>query len=546
MTQQQALAILKSGQSVFLTGSPGSGKTHTVNEYVAYLRSHGIEPAVTASTGIAATHIHGMTIHSWSGIAIAQSLSAEQMEKLIHIKFLNKRINKASVLIIDEVSMLGAKTLDLVDAVCRRVRGTQRPFGGLQVVLVGDFFQLPPVSRAGEDKAQFAFASEAWQELDPTVCYLTEQHRQDDMQLLDMLSAVRSGEYNEEHRKQLQARVGRHDKVVGELPRLYSHNTDVDTLNTRELRKLSGGEREFLMSAQGGEKFVMALKRSCLSPERLVLKIGASVMCTKNNSELGFINGTLATITGFSKENGRPVIKTLDGEELEIEPMDWAIEEDGKIRASITQIPLRLAWAMTIHKSQGMSMDAAVIDLSSAFEFGQGYVALSRVRRFSGLHLLGFNERALQVHPEVLERDEEFRQRSAAAVASLEENGRTEREQIERNFIMACGGRIALKKEKQIEDGFRVKPGMTEGDGSRVPSADGPRMTDENKPSWAERLAKMKEKHPHAYEPWEEEDDARLRKMFEADEKISAIAQAFGRQRGAINARLKKLGLIDD
>lgn len=516
MTQEQALAILKSGQSVFLTGSPGSGKTHTVNAYVEYLRSHGIEPAVTASTGIAATHIHGMTIHSWSGIAIAQALSPQDYERLAHIKFLNKRLNKASVLIIDEVSMLAARTLDLVDGVCRKVRGIQRPFGGLQVVLVGDFFQLPPVSRAGEDKAQFAFASEAWMELDPAVCYLTEQHRQDDMELLDMLSAVRSGEYNEEHRKQLQGRVGRHDKVVGEMPRLYSHNADVDTLNTRELRKLQGGEKEFMMSSHGTEKYVMALKRSCLSPERLILKIGASVMCTKNNSEKGFINGTLATVTGFSKEGGRPIVKTLYGNEFEVEPMDWAIEEDGRVRASITQIPLRLAWAMTIHKSQGMSMDAAVIDLSSAFEFGQGYVALSRVRRLSGLYLLGFNERALQVHPEVLERDEEFHQRSAAATASLETNGRTGREQVEHDFIMACGGKVKIK-------GGEVKTAAT----------------------WEEKVAKQREKYPNAYMPWEEEDDMWLRKMFEDDAKISEIAAAFQRNRGSIEARLKKLGLIE-
>jgi ATP-dependent DNA helicase PIF1 len=525
MTQEQALAILRSGQSVFLTGSPGSGKTHTINTYVQYLRSHGIEPAITASTGIAATHIHGMTIHSWSGIGINQSLTAEQYEKMTHNKFLSRRLHKASILIIDEISMLSARTLDLVDGVCRKVRNIQRPFGGLQVVLVGDFFQLPPVSRAGEERAQFAFESEAWAELDPAVCYLTEQHRQDDMELLDMLSAVRTGEYNEEHRKQLQARVGRHEKMVGDLPRLFSHNADVDTLNTRELRKLSGGEKEFLMTTHGGEKFVDTLKRGCLSPERLVLKIGASVMCTKNNSELGFINGTLGSVSGFAEEGGHPIVTLLDGSTVTVGPMEWAIEEDGKVRASISQVPLRLAWAMTIHKSQGMSMDAAVIDLGSAFEFGQGYVALSRLRRFSGLYLLGFNERALQVHPEVLSRDEEFHQRSAAAAASLEYDGRSHREQIERDFLMACGGKIAVKEKDRA-------PGATTQEKPKLPKGE-----------W---LAKQRQKYPNAYEPWEEEDDIRLRALFEDDGKISAIARSFGRQPGAIRSRLKKLGLIEE
>ena len=520
MTQDQALSILKSGQSVFLTGSPGSGKTHTINAYVAYLRSHDIEPAVTASTGIAATHIHGRTIHSWSGIEINQWLSPSQFEGLMRNKPLNRRLTKASVLIIDEISMLGAKTLDLVDAVCRRVRGIQRPFGGMQVVLVGDFFQLPPVSRSGEERAQFAFESEAWAELDPVVCYLTEQYRQDDMELLDILSAVRSGEYNEEHRKQLQVRVGRHDKVARELPRLYSHNADVDMLNAQELRKLAGGEKEFLMTSQGAAKFVAALKRGCLSPERLVLKIGAAVMCTKNNADLDFVNGTLATVIGFSPDTGQPVIKMLNGREAVVEPMDWAVEEDGKVRASVTQIPLRLAWAMTIHKSQGMSMDGAVIDLSRAFEYGQGYVALSRVRRLSGLHLLGFNERALQVHPEILNHDEEFLQRSAAGVASLEQSARSAREQVERDFIMACGGKVKIKEI------------ATE----KVPR---------DKAAWAEHVAKHRETHPNAYMPWTDELDAQLRAMFEGDAKIADIAREFQRQTGAIRSRLKKLGLID-
>ncbi len=522
MTQQQALAILKSGQSVFLTGSPGAGKTHTINEYVQYLRLHGVEPAITASTGIAATHIHGMTIHSWSGIGIAQTLSESDFERLAHNKFLNKRLHKASVLIIDEISMLAARTLDLVDGVCRKVRGIQRPFGGLQVVLVGDFFQLPPVSRGDEEPARFAFDSEAWAELDPVVCYLTEQHRQDDMELLNILSAVRSGDYSEAHRKQLQSRVGRHEKNTGELPKLYSHNADVDTLNTRELRKLSSNEREFLMVTHGQDRFVETLKRGCLSPERLVLKIGAAVMCTKNSSEHGFINGTLAVVTGFDKESGNPIIKLHTGEEVTVGQLEWAIEEEGKVRASISQIPLRLAWAMTIHKSQGMSMDAAVIDLSSAFEFGQGYVALSRVRRLSGLHLLGLNERALQVHPEVLRRDEEFRQRSEAAVAGLEEHGRTEREQVERDFILSCGGRITPKQSGEKKSAPVASVGRGE---------------------W---LAEKRKKYPKAYQPWEDGDDALLRQMFEDETSITEIAKSFERQPGAIRARLKKLGLIDE
>jgi len=192
MTQQEALEILKAGANVFLTGEPGSGKTYLVNQYVAWLREHGIAPAITASTGIAATHIGGMTIHSWSGIGVKTELTKQDLRRIEDNRRAARRIVNAHILIIDEISMLSARTFGMVDAVCRVVRKSQKSFGGLQVVLVGDFFQLPPVVRrddepdarlgfgneSGDANAQFAYASPAWTALDPTVCYLFEQHRQ--------------------------------------------------------------------------------------------------------------------------------------------------------------------------------------------------------------------------------------------------------------------------------------------------------------------------------------------------------------------------------
>jgi len=145
MTQEEALAILKTGANVFLTGEPGAGKTHTINEYAAYLRSHGIEPSITASTGIAATHIGGMTIHSWSGIGIRNYLDKYELDKITTTEYLVKRIRRAKALVIDEVSMLGPETFSMVEAVCRDIRQNNDAFGGLQVILVGDFFQLPPI-----------------------------------------------------------------------------------------------------------------------------------------------------------------------------------------------------------------------------------------------------------------------------------------------------------------------------------------------------------------------------------------------------------------
>ena len=177
MTQNEALTILKTGANVFLTGEPGSGKTHTVNAYIAWLRSHGIEPAITASTGIAATHVGGMTIHSWSGIGINSSMTPELLDTIASKEHVAKRLQKAKVLIIDEVSMLSGEVLVMVDAVLKEVRHSDLPMGGLQTVLVGDFFQLPPISRG---ETVFAFQSPAWKSLNPLICYLTEQHRQED------------------------------------------------------------------------------------------------------------------------------------------------------------------------------------------------------------------------------------------------------------------------------------------------------------------------------------------------------------------------------
>ena len=198
MTQDEALALLKTGASVFLTGQPGSGKTHTVNRYIQWLKRQGIEFAYTASTGIAATHGHGVTIHAWSGIGVRETLNARDLDTLAANRRLATRIERTQVLVIDEISMLPARSLTLVDTVCRHIRGVPSPFGGLQIVLVGDFFQLPPVVRRdaqaamlplgdGEDPfgAEFAHASSAWRDLAPTVCYLSEQHRQSDKPFLD-------------------------------------------------------------------------------------------------------------------------------------------------------------------------------------------------------------------------------------------------------------------------------------------------------------------------------------------------------------------------
>lgn len=442
MKQAEALDILKTGASALLTGEPGSGKTHTVNAYVKWLRAHGIEPAITASTGIAATHVGGMTIHAWSGIGIRKYLSDADADAIASKEHVARRIGKTGVLIIDEVSMLSGETLAMVDRVLKEVRGHERAFGGLQVILVGDFFQLPPVSRPG-DPASFAFESPAFEALNPLPLYLSEQHRSGDSSLDAILANIRNGTADESDVSRLMARETDEASVEESVPRLFTHNADVDRINDEKLRALKGSAKTYAMSAAGAPVIIESLKRGCLSPETLVLKEGAVVMFTKNNPMGSYMNGTLGVVTGFERGTEYPIVETRDGRTIVVTPQEWAVEEGGKIRAKIAQLPLRLAWAITIHKSQGQSLDAAAVDLSRAFEYGQGYVALSRLRTLDGLHLLGWHENALQIHPTVKRRDADFRRLSdeaRAAFGALRESG--ERAALEERFIRASGGSL--------------------------------------------------------------------------------------------------------
>jgi ATP-dependent exoDNAse (exonuclease V) alpha subunit len=458
MTQAQALAIMKTGANVFLTGEPGAGKTHLVNQYVSYLRSLGIEPAITASTGIAATHIGGMTIHSWSGIGIKRFFNRRDLDIIAKTKRLAERIKATKVLIIDEISMLGPNTLEMVEAVCRRVKDQGKIFGGLQVILVGDFFQLPPVSKdeplaeqslLNEPSSRFVFSASAWQSAKLRICYLSEQYRQDDQAFLSVLNAIRANSFDETHLAHLRARQIQAHEVPDNLPKLYSHNVDVDRVNNAMLSKLSSKARVYNMTGHGLKHLVENLQRGCLSPTKLELKIGASVMFTKNNPQGLYVNGSLGVVIGFDYATTYPLVKLRTGQTVKAEPTDWLLEDGGETLARITQVPLRLAWAITVHKSQGMSMDGAVMDLSQVFEFGQGYVALSRVRRLSGLFLLGYNERAFQVSPEVATKDKYFRLVSEAdlqALEALDEAGLTQRHT---NFMEKIGGqpgKIVVRK----------------------------------------------------------------------------------------------------
>jgi ATP-dependent DNA helicase PIF1 len=410
MRQAQAMQVMMSGENVFLTGAPGAGKTYVLQQFITAAQSAGKRVAVTASTGIAASHLGGMTIHSWSGLGILDRLSEHDLERLANTDRLIKRYNSTDILVIDEVSMLHGYRLDMINALAKRLRENDRPFGGLQVILIGDLFQLPPVSR-GSLAEEFVHTSAAWQELSPHICYLTEQHRQaSHHSLLELLVAMRGGALEDHHVQLLQERLGRQPDAGVPVTRLYTHNIDVDTINKKHLLALETESRTYVMETKGAQAKVEQLAKTLLAPPELELRIGAEVMFVANNFAEGFVNGSRGTVIDF--QYGLPVVRLLAGRELRVDLHTWSLTEDGNVRAEISQLPLRLAWAITIHKSQGMSLDAAIVDLSRAFAPGMGYVALSRVRSLDGLYLAGINQAALVLHPLITDFDVQLSQYS--------------------------------------------------------------------------------------------------------------------------------------
>lgn len=433
MTQKEALDIMKMGYNVFLTGQAGTGKTHVLNSYIKYLKDKNVVLGITASTGIAATHMDGVTIDSWSGLGIKDELTDEDVRNLHKKMYLRIRLLSTKVLIIDEVSMLHAHRFDLINKILKIFRKSDKPFGGVQVILSGDFFQLPPVSNT-RGEPDYIYKSPSWKEMDVRICYLDRPYRQADPDFLSILNSIRRNDITDDTFQILIKTIGQ--QIPGGIPptKLYTHNVDVDAINLGELDKIPETPHTYEMTSSGLPKLVESMKKNCLAPEKLELKKGAIVMFVKNNFEKGFVNGTMGKVESFDRENN-PVVKTTDGRVIHTGPAKWTIAENNITRAEISQIPLRLAWAITIHKSQGMTLDEAEIDLSKTFSPGMGYVALSRVKSLKGLRLLGINNLALQVNPEVIEFDRQMARISEETSDNLKKLGLLKKIMKQREFM---------------------------------------------------------------------------------------------------------------
>ena len=391
--QQSAYNIMKSGENLFLTGAAGSGKTACLKLFINNFKTK-LNMGITSTTGISALLFGGSTIHSFLGIGLGTSSVEGIVKKLYSRDYLRKRWKELDVLIIDEISMLPPDLFDKLEKIACRIRRNEKPFGGIQLILSGDFLQLPCVK-----SSKFCFESDSWSKCVTNTVYLDKIMRQKDQKFQECLNKIRIGNIDKKTKKILKSRIGIELKNKdGILPtKLFATNKYVDYINNLELDKLAEKGYEFyeynmdinLSCSVNNKKFILEkYKKNCNACEQLQICKDSQVILLWNiDIEMGLVNGSRGVVIGFDKDD-LPIVKFMNGVTEVIEYNTWEYEENDRITATITQIPLKLAYAITIHKSQGMSIDCVELDLSNSFTEGQSYVALSRVNSLDGLSII--------------------------------------------------------------------------------------------------------------------------------------------------------------
>ncbi|XP_027340903.1 ATP-dependent DNA helicase PIF1-like [Abrus precatorius] len=415
--QKHVLCAISEGKSVFITGSAGTGKTLLLEEIIKFLnRLHTPSGVyVTASTGIAACALKGQTLHSFAGIGIFTDDDPQHLlERVLSNKGACKRWRKAEALVIDEISMVSAKLFDNLDYVARGVRGVNETWGGIQLVVSGDFFQLPPVIDKDSKSVKYAFEAECWNSSFGLQVELKRVFRQSDYGLTRLLEGIRRGENDRQDLESLEHLCLGNDEYDPCVVNLFPLNKDVERVNEERLRSLQKDVVVYRAVDSGKGHWKGQL--SCgIAPYEISLCEGARVMLVKNlDTENGLVNGATGVVVGFSwsfvkgedldgmcSDKVLPVVKFDAGQFMTIKPATWDVMDGLQVVACRKQIPLILAWAMSIHKCQGMTLDRIHTDLSRAFGCGMVYVALSRVRSLEGLHLSAFNRSKIKVDQKV-------------------------------------------------------------------------------------------------------------------------------------------------
>ncbi|XP_075567435.1 ATP-dependent DNA helicase PIF1 [Pelecanus crispus] len=399
--QEAVLGAVRSGKSIFFTGCAGTGKSFLLKRIVGSLPPKSTY--ATASTGVAACHIGGTTLHAFAGIGSGKA-PLEQCIQLAERPGVRQHWLACQHLIIDEISMVDGKFFDRLEAVARAVRKRDEPFGGIQLIICGDFLQLPPVCKANEE-TKFCFQAKSWRKCIHINMELTEVRRQTDKTFVSLLSEVRLGRCTEEVSRLLMQTAANRSERDGILAtRLCTHKDDVEITNERCLQQLSGQVHTF-EALDSDPMLVKLIDAQCPVGGRVELKLGAQVMLAKNlDVSQGLVNGARGVVVGFeSEQKGLPKVRFLCGVTQVIKMEKWVFKGPSGVHLSRQQLPLKLAWAISIHKSQGMSLDCVEISLSRVFESGQAYVALSRARSLAGLRVLDFDPKVVRADPSVLQ-----------------------------------------------------------------------------------------------------------------------------------------------
>ena len=415
LTEKQELALeyMKSGKNVFLTGPAGTGKSYLLKIFIEWYSINNIEYEsdksiyITSTTGLSALLINGITIHRFAGIGIGDKDVQTYYNKIIKIKELRKRWQSVNVLIIDEISMMDSELFDKLENLARMIRRNNKPFGGIQIILSGDFLQLPPINTE-----KFCFESQSWKYIYKTF-YFDEIMRQNNNILQEVLNKVRLGIVDDKVKELLDSCIHKNlineDKIIPTL--LFSIKNKVIEYNNKELKKLIDNGKEYheynatyeFNKLNIDENIYKDLiNKQYYIEDKILLSVDSQVMLTVNMPEYNLANGSKGIVIGFD-ELYNPIIKFTNKKILTIQYFDYILEE-GKIIIKKKQLPLILAWAITIHKAQGMTLEYIKTDIGSTiFEYGQAYVVLSRVKNIEGLSLLNIDYSKIKAHPKILE-----------------------------------------------------------------------------------------------------------------------------------------------
>lgn len=405
--QKEAYKKMINGKSIFLTGSAGTGKTKLIQLFSQEFSGKKVI-GLTSTTGTSALLIGGTTLHSYTGIKLGTACAAVLITQIMSKPYLRKRWTDLDVLIIDEVSMLTPVLFDKLEEIARTIRRSDRPFGGIQLILTGDFLQLPCI-----EGNEFCFQSKTWNKCIDEVMYLTEiirQEGEEKRKFRNILNKIRMGVVDKDVKQIINSCIGK--ELVNEYgivpTKLFPLKANVDQINEEELNNL--GDVEFFRynmeitinpKVKNKQYALEKFRKNNVAPEELDLAIGVQVMLTFNiDIQEGLANGSRGVVTDFIDDF--PKVTFLNGVSRVIDYNVWEVEENGQNIMRVVQIPLRVAYAITIHRVQGSTLDYATIDLQNIFEYGQSYVALSRVTSLDGLSVIGVNYDKINAHPEAV------------------------------------------------------------------------------------------------------------------------------------------------